>query len=108
MIRPACYLRRREGWQPPSPDEWRELLREHNLTASQAGKLAGLMGSDATIARRIRSYQSGERETPFHVWRILVLELQTDAALNAIPMGGDKPPAFGADPDFDAGLQEDL
>ena len=108
MIREVCFRRFHEGWVQPTPEEVQELLAGRDMTDNDAAKLAGLGRKGSDASRQIRRYRSGERDIPYHVWRILVLELETQAALNAIPAGVDDPPAHGEDPDFDAGLPEDL
>lgn len=65
--RPGLFERYSEAWQPPSPDEFRELLRLAGLGRSGAGRLVGVSPG------KIGKWVGGQGEVPYAVWRLLTV-----------------------------------
>lgn len=65
--RPGLFERYSETWQPPSPDEFRELLRVAGLGRSGAGRLVGVSPG------KIGKWVGGQGEVPYAVWRLLTV-----------------------------------
>jgi hypothetical protein len=63
--RPGLFERYSEAWQPPSPDEFRELLRVAGLGRSGAGRLVGVSPG------KVGKWAGGHGEVPYAVWRLL-------------------------------------
>lgn len=78
LDRPGLFDAYKPGWQPPSVNEFRELLRVAELSASQAGQLVGVDG------RKIRKWAGGEGEVPYAVWRLLSIYVGLAAAPSLI------------------------
>lgn len=68
MIRPETLQRFGAGWETPTPDDVRELLRSQGWTGSVAANIAGVH------SRTVRKWTGGEREIPYAAWRLLVME----------------------------------
>ncbi|MCE1119127.1 transcriptional regulator [Pseudomonas sp. NMI795_08] len=75
MNRPGLFAAFSSEWQPPSPAEFRELLKVADLTGSQAGLLVGVPGG------RIRKWAGGDGAIPYAVWRLLTIYVGLAAAL---------------------------
>ncbi|MBH3307936.1 hypothetical protein I5P84_00520 [Pseudomonas mosselii] len=65
--RPGLFERYSDNWQPPSPDEFRELLRLAGLGRSGAGRLVGVSPG------KIGKWAGGQGEVPYAVWRLLTV-----------------------------------
>lgn len=67
-IRQGCLLPFADpGYETPSADEVRELLRRASLTGSAAAKIAGVSG------RSVRKWTGGETKIQYAPWRLLLL-----------------------------------
>jgi len=53
----------------PSPDEFRDFLKDNGLTGSKAGAVVGLNG------RQIRRYTGGDAKVPYAVWYTLNMKV---------------------------------
>lgn len=65
--RPGLFERYSEAWQPPTPDEFRELLRLAGLGRSGAGRLVGVSPG------KVGKWVGGQGEVPYAVWRLLTV-----------------------------------
>lgn len=65
--RPGLFERFSEEWQPPTPDEFKELLRLAGLGRSGAGRLVGVSPG------KIGKWAGGQGEVPYAVWRLLTV-----------------------------------
>ena len=65
-IRDVCLLPFDNGWQHPTGEEIKQVLRLANLSGSKAAKLTGIKES-----RTVRRWTGGESEIPFAAWAIL-------------------------------------
>ncbi|MEW9683289.1 hypothetical protein [Pseudomonas sp. TE50-2] len=65
--RPGLFERYSDDWQPPSPGEFRELLRLADLGRSGAGRLVGVSPG------KIGKWVGGQGEVPYAVWRLLTV-----------------------------------
>jgi hypothetical protein len=67
-IRPECLKPADAGWQQPTSDEIREVLRASGLTGSEASRRLGL-GDKGD--RSVRRWIGGESAIPYAVWALL-------------------------------------
>jgi hypothetical protein len=65
-IRENCLRPFMAGWEQPSPEEIREVLRRAELTGSAAAKLVGISES-----RTIRRWTGGQSPIPYAAWALL-------------------------------------
>lgn len=65
-IRRECLMPFADGWQQPSPEEVRAVLRMAGLTGSEASRLLGV--SDG---RTVRRWTGGDAPIPFAAWAML-------------------------------------
>lgn len=65
-IRRECLMPFADGWQQPTPNEIRAVLKLAGLTGSEASKLLGV--SDG---RTVRRWTGGDAPIPFSAWAIL-------------------------------------
>lgn len=56
-------------YDPPGPDDFRLAMQLGSLTGAKAGDLVGVTG------RAIRRYVGGDRDIPYSVWRLLLVEI---------------------------------
>ena len=66
-IRPETLRSFSDGWEQPSKEEIRMLLKDNDLTGAQAGMLVGVN------SRTVRKWTGGERGIPYAAWRLLLI-----------------------------------
>ena len=67
-IRPECLRTADAGWERPTPEEVREVLRRAGLSGGEAARMLGL-GEKGS--RAIRRWSGGEAEVPYSAWALL-------------------------------------
>lgn len=67
-IRPECLCPATHGWEQPTGDEVREVLRLAGFTAGEAESVLGLK---KVGGRTVRRWISGESNIPFAAWALL-------------------------------------
>lgn len=67
-IRPECLRAANDGWQQPTGEEVRQILRLAKLTGSHAAKVLGL-GNKGD--RTVRRWSGGESDIPYAAWALL-------------------------------------
>ncbi|MEZ0197339.1 hypothetical protein AB9U01_25130 [Pseudomonas qingdaonensis] len=65
--RPGLFERYSEHWQPPSGEEFKELLRLAQLSRSSAARLVGVSPG------KIGKWAGGVGDVPYAVWRLLTI-----------------------------------
>lgn len=65
--RPGLFDDYLPGWEPPTFEEFRELLRIARLTGSMAAAVVGV------TPVKIRKWAGGDGSPPYAVWRLLVI-----------------------------------
>ena len=65
--RPGLFERFSDDWRPPSPAEFRELLRLAGLSRAEAGRLVGVSPG------KIGKWVGGQGEVPYAVWCLLTV-----------------------------------
>ncbi len=65
-VRSDCLLPAGEGWQQPTADEVREILKAANMTGGSASKFLGLSNT-----RVIRRWTGGDDYIPYSAWALL-------------------------------------
>lgn len=63
-------------YSPPGPDDFRLAMQLGSLTGAKAGELVGVTG------RAIRRYVGGDRDIPYSVWRLLLVEIGLELKSN--------------------------
>ena len=72
-MRKECLLPADQGWECPTGDEIRRVLKLAGLSGSEAAKVLGLHTSSSRNSggRTIRRWTSGETAIPYAAWAIL-------------------------------------
>jgi hypothetical protein len=65
-VRPDCLLPADQGWQQPTPDEVRAVLKAADMTGGSASKFLGLSNT-----RVIRRWTGGDDQIPYSAWALL-------------------------------------
>ena len=65
-VRPDCLLPADQGWQQPTPDEVRAILKAADMTGGRASKFLGLSNT-----RVIRRWTGGDDQIPYSAWALL-------------------------------------
>jgi len=65
-IRTSCFLNFDEGWEQPTGDEVRQLIKRLDMPGSQVAKFVG-----SNSGRNVRKWQSGEVNIQYSAWRLL-------------------------------------
>ncbi len=65
-LRPVTLLSFNKGWQPPTTDEIRTVLKYIDMSGGEAASRVGVN------SRTVRKWTAGETTIPFAVWAIFV------------------------------------
>lgn len=74
-IRSECLIAPADGWQQPTPEEIRELLkliaRRKGTTMFTGGQAARFLGLGEKGDRTVRRWTAGETNIPYAAWAML-------------------------------------
>ena len=66
-IRPETLRAFSDGWEQPTKEEIRTLLKQNDLTGAKAAKIEGVN------SRTVRKWTGGERGIPYAAWRLILI-----------------------------------